>query len=84
MDFKRGRTKHLYKSFLKVWSVISENTKLNQVFMEKELESINLSVTNGTFVTKGKIYKCRDKALKSQGRVFFPLVICLAEDEGGG
>ena len=36
-------------------SGISENTDLKQVIIQKELESINLSATNGTFVTKGEI-----------------------------
>ena len=36
-------------------SGISENTDLKQVIIEKELESINLSATNGTFVTKCEI-----------------------------
>ena len=36
-------------------SGISENTNLNQVIIQSELESINLSATNGTFVTKGEI-----------------------------
>ena len=35
-------------------SGISENTDLKQVIIQKELESINLSATNGTFVTKGE------------------------------
>ena len=35
-------------------SGISENTK-NQVIIQRELEGINLSATNGTFVTKGEI-----------------------------
>ena len=34
---------------------IFENTNLNQVIMQRELESINLSASNGTFVTKGEI-----------------------------
>ena len=38
-------------------SVISENNSLNQVIIQRELESINLGTTNGTFVTKGDI-KC--------------------------
>ena len=38
-----------------VQSRISENTDLKQVIIQKELESINLSATNWTFVTKGKI-----------------------------
>ena len=38
-----------------VHSEISENTDWKQVIIEKELESINLSATNGTFVTKGEI-----------------------------
>ena len=36
-------------------SGISENTDGKQVIIEMELESINLSATNGTFVTKGEI-----------------------------
>ena len=36
-------------------SGISENTNLNQDINQRELESINLSATNGTFVTKGEI-----------------------------
>ena len=36
-------------------SEISENTNLNQVIIQMELESINLSATNRTFVTKGEI-----------------------------
>ena len=32
-----------------------ENTDLMQVIIQKELESINLSATNGTFVTKSEI-----------------------------
>ena len=38
-----------------VQSGISENTHLNQVMRQKELESINLSATNWTFLTKGEI-----------------------------
>ena len=34
---------------------IFENIDLKQVFIQKELESIGLSATNGTFVTKGEI-----------------------------
>ena len=34
---------------------MSENNSLNQVIMQSELESINLSATNRTFVTKGEI-----------------------------
>ena len=35
---------------------MSENTNLNQAIIQKlELESINLSATNGTFVTNGEI-----------------------------
>ena len=34
---------------------ISENTNLNQGIIQKELESINLSATNWTFVTKREI-----------------------------
>ena len=34
---------------------MSENNSLNQVIIQSELESINLSATNGTFVTKGEI-----------------------------
>ena len=34
---------------------MSENTNFNQVIIQKELESVNLSVTNDTFVTKGEI-----------------------------
>ena len=45
---------HVYiKQYLP--SEISENTNLNQVIMQRELESINLSPTNGTYVTKGEI-----------------------------
>ena len=36
-------------------SEISENTNLNQVIIQRELESIKLSDTNGTFLTKGEI-----------------------------
>ena len=36
-------------------SGISENTNLNQVIIQRKLESINLSATNATFVTKGEI-----------------------------
>ena len=36
-------------------SGISENTNFNQVIKHRELESINLSATNGTFFTKGEI-----------------------------
>ena len=38
-----------------IQSGISENTNLNQVIIQSELESINLSARNGTFVTKGEI-----------------------------
>ena len=38
-----------------VQSGIPENTYLSQVIIPRELESINLSATNGTFVTKGEI-----------------------------
>ena len=34
---------------------MSENTDLMPVIIQKELESINLSATNGTFVTKSEI-----------------------------
>ena len=34
---------------------MSKNTDLKQVIIQKKLESSNLSSTNGTFVTKGKI-----------------------------
>ena len=43
----------LIKQYLQ--SGISENTSLNQVIIQRELESINISATNGTFVTKGAI-----------------------------
>ena len=33
---------------------MSDNTDLMQVIIQKELESITLSATNGTFVTKGE------------------------------
>ena len=36
-------------------SGISENTDWKQVIIEKELESINISATIETFVTKGEI-----------------------------
>ena len=36
-------------------SGISENTNLNHVIIQRKLESINLSATNRTFVTKGEI-----------------------------
>ena len=36
-------------------SGISENNIWNQVFIQRELKSISLSATNGTFVTKGEI-----------------------------
>ena len=36
-------------------SVISENHNFNQVTIQRMLESINLSATNGTFITKGEI-----------------------------
>ena len=32
-----------------------ENTNLNQVSIQRELESIDLCATNGTFVKKGEI-----------------------------
>ena len=32
-----------------------ENIDMKQVFIQKQLESIGLSATNGTFVTKGEI-----------------------------
>ena len=41
------------KHYLKSGS--SENRNLNQVIIQRELESINLSSRNGTFVTKGEI-----------------------------
>ena len=34
---------------------MSENPNLNQVILEKELKSIDLSAANETFVTKGAI-----------------------------
>ena len=34
---------------------IFENIDMKQVFIQKQLESIGLSATNGTFVTKGEI-----------------------------
>ena len=33
---------------------IFENGHFKQVFIQKQLESIDLSATNGTFVTKGE------------------------------
>ena len=36
-------------------SGIFENNNFNQVIIQRELEGINLSATNGTFVTKGEI-----------------------------
>ena len=38
-----------------VQSRISEKTYSKQVIVQKELERINLSAKNGTFVTKGEI-----------------------------
>ena len=35
--------------------LISEKLDLKQVFIQKQSESIDLSATNGTFVTKGEI-----------------------------
>ena len=48
---------YIYKKYIYIYvqSGISENTNLNQVIMQRELESIILSATNGTFVTKGEI-----------------------------
>ena len=46
---------HVWKKKQYLLSVISENTNLNPVIIQRELESINLSATNGTFVTKGEI-----------------------------
>ena len=38
-----------------VHNYIFENIDMKQVFIQQELESIGLSSTNGTFVTKGEI-----------------------------
>ena len=48
------QSKHINKTIY-VQSGISENTNLYQVIIQRELESINLSATNGNFVTKGEI-----------------------------
>ena len=45
----------MYKKKQHIQSGISENTNLNQVILQRKLESINLGATNGTFVTKGEI-----------------------------
>ena len=47
MDPEKWQNKaHIYiKQYLQ--SGISENTNLNQVIMQRELESINLNATNG-------------------------------------
>ena len=34
---------------------MSENTDMKKVIIQKELESISLSATNGTFIKKGEI-----------------------------
>ena len=38
-----------------VYIEIFEHIDLKQVFIQKQLESVGLSATNGTFVTKGEI-----------------------------
>ena len=53
-------------------SGISENTNLNQDIKQRELESINLSATNGTFV--GKYQNCH---LVLKGSSWFFLVLIL-------
>ena len=55
MDPEKGQNKAHVKIKQCVQSGISENTHLNQVIRQRELGSINLSATNGTFITKGKI-----------------------------
>ena len=34
---------------------LKKKTNLNQVIIQKELESINLSAINGSYITKGEI-----------------------------
>ena len=55
MDPEKLQNKAHIKIKQYLWSGISENTNLNQVIIQRELESINLSATNGTFVPKGEI-----------------------------
>ena len=45
----------MYKKKTYIQSINSENTDLKQVIIQKELESINISATNETFVTKDEI-----------------------------
>ena len=52
---KRAKQSTNIKKKQYVQSGISENTHLNEVIRQTELESINLSATNGTLVTKGEI-----------------------------
>ena len=47
------QSKHINKTICT--KRISENNDLKQVVIQNELENINLSATNGTFVTKGEI-----------------------------
>ena len=55
IDLEKWQNKaHIWiKQYLQ--SGISENTNLDQVIIQTELESINLSATNGTFFTKCEI-----------------------------
>ena len=55
IDPRKWQRKHTYKYKQYLQSGISENTILKQVIIQRELESINLNTTNGTFVTKGEI-----------------------------
>ena len=55
MDPEKWQNKaHVYIK-QNVQSRISQKKYLNQVIIQRELESINFSATNGTFVTKGEI-----------------------------
>ena len=57
MDPEKGKNNaHVLIKKNNIYKVEFQKTLiLNQVIRQKELESINLSATNGTFVTKGKI-----------------------------
>ena len=55
MDPEKGQNKAHVQIKKYVQRGTLENTHLNQVIRQRELESISLSATNETFVTKGEI-----------------------------
>ena len=55
MDPEKWQNKAHIKIKQYLQSKISENNSLNQGIIQRELESINLSAANGTFVIKGEV-----------------------------